>query len=142
MLFDSHAHYNDERFKDDVDEVLSAMNENNVGLILNSCSSLDEVPDIFAICEKYPFVYASVGIHPHEVSELTEADMDKLKEYAKNPKVKAIGDLTIFMIFHRVIFSKSGLQDKWTLHESLKCRLLYTTEKRIRIVWIFCVNIR
>ena len=44
MLFDSHAHYNDERFKDDVDEVLSAMNENNVGLILNSCSSLDEVP--------------------------------------------------------------------------------------------------
>ena len=54
MLFDSHAHYNDERFKDDVDEVLSAMNENNVGLILNSCSSLDEVPDIFAICEKYP----------------------------------------------------------------------------------------
>ena len=93
MLFDSHAHYNDERFKDDVDEVLSAMNENNVGLILNSCSSLDEVPDIFAICEKYPFVYASVGIHPHEVSELTEADMDKLKEYAKNPKVKAIGEI-------------------------------------------------
>ncbi len=93
MLFDSHAHYNDERFKDDVDEVLSAMNENNVGLILNSCSSLDEVPDIFAICEKYPFVYASVGIHPHEVSELTEADMDKLKEYAKNPKVKAIGEM-------------------------------------------------
>ena len=34
------------------------------------------------------------------------------------------------------------LQDKWTLHENLKCRLLYTTEKRIRIVWIFCVNIR
>ena len=55
MLFDSHAHYNDERFKDDVDEVLSAMNENNVGLILNSCSSLDEVPDIFAICEKYHY---------------------------------------------------------------------------------------
>ena len=62
MLFDSHAHYNDERFKDDVDEVLSAMNENNVGLILNSCSSLDEVPDIFAICEKYPFVYAPVRL--------------------------------------------------------------------------------
>ena len=43
MLFDSHAHYNDDRFKDDVDEVLSAMNENNVGLILNSCSSLDRI---------------------------------------------------------------------------------------------------
>ena len=144
MLFDSHAHYNDERFKDDVDEVLSAMNENNVGLILNSCSSLDEVPDIFAICEKYPFVYASVGIHPHEVSELTEADMDKLKEYAKNPKVKAIGEIGLdyFYDFSPRDIQQSGLQDKWTLHESLKCRLLYTTEKRIRIVWIFCVNIR
>lgn len=52
MLFDSHAHYNDERFKDDVDEVLSAMNENNVGLILNSCSSLDEVRIYLQICEK------------------------------------------------------------------------------------------
>ena len=88
MLFDSHAHYNDERFKDDVDELLSAMNENNVGLILNSCSSLDDVPDIFAICEKYPFVYASVGIHPHEVSELTEADMDKLRNMQKIRKLK------------------------------------------------------
>jgi len=110
MLFDSHAHYNDERFKDDVDEVLSAMNENNVGLILNSCSSLDEVPDIFAICEKYPFVYASVGIHPHEVSELTEADMDKLKEYAKNPKVKAIGEIGLDYFYD---FSPRDIQQKW-----------------------------
>ena len=109
MLFDSHAHYNDERFKDDVDEVLSAMNENNVGLILNSCSSLDEVPDIFAICEKYPFVYASVGIHPHEVSELTEADMDKLKEYAKNPKVKAIGEIGLDYFYD---FSPRDIQQK------------------------------
>ena len=56
---------------------------------------------------------------------LPKADMDKLKEYAKNPKVKAIGEIGLdyFMIFHRVIFSKSGLQDKWTLHESLKCLL-------------------
>ena len=110
MLFDSHAHYNDERFKDDVDEVLSAMNENNVGLILNSCSSLDEVSDIFAICEKYPFVYASVGIHPHEVSELTEADMDKLKEYAKNPKVKAIGEIGLDYFYD---FSPRDIQQKW-----------------------------
>lgn len=110
MLFDSHAHYNDERFKDDVDEVLSAMNENNVGLILNSCSSLDEVPDIFAICEKYPFVYASVGIHPHEVSELTKADMDKLKEYAKNPKVKAIGEIGLDYFYD---FSPRDIQQKW-----------------------------
>ena len=47
MLFDSHAHYNDERFMGDRDELLSSMPQNNVGLIMNSCSSLDEVPEIF-----------------------------------------------------------------------------------------------
>ena len=49
MLFDSHAHYNDERFDEDRFDLLSQMQENNVGLIMNSCSSLDEVPLIFDI---------------------------------------------------------------------------------------------
>lgn len=110
MLFDSHAHYNDERFNEDRDEILSQMNENNVGLILNSCSSLDEVKDIFAICEKYPFVYASIGIHPHEVEDLTEADMELLKEYAKNPCVKAIGEIGLDYYYD---FSPRDVQQKW-----------------------------
>lgn len=110
MLFDSHAHYNDERFNEDRDEILSQMNENNVGLILNSCSSLDEVKDIFAICEKHPFVYASVGIHPHEVKNLTEADMDLLKKYAKNPCVKAIGEIGLDYYYD---FSPRDMQQKW-----------------------------
>jgi TatD DNase family protein len=110
MLFDSHAHYNDEKFDSDRDELLSAMRENNVGLILNSCSSLDEVPDIFSICEKYPFVYASVGIHPHEVENLTEADMDMLKKYSENPKVKAIGEIGLDYFYD---FSPRDVQQKW-----------------------------
>ena len=110
MLFDSHAHYNDERFDGDRDEVLSSMTENNVGLIMNSCSSLDEVPLIFDICEKYPFVYASVGIHPHEVENLTENDMTKLMEYAKNPKVKAIGEIGLDYYYN---FSPRETQKKW-----------------------------
>lgn len=110
MLFDSHAHYNDERFNEDRDAVLSSMRENNVGLILNSCSSLDEVKDIFAICKKYPFVYASVGIHPHEAENLTEADMDLLKEYAENPCVKAIGEIGLDYYYD---FSPREIQQKW-----------------------------
>ena len=110
MLFDSHAHYNDERFKDDLDEVLSAMPENNVGLILNSCSELSEVPDILKICEKYPFVYASAGVHPHEVENLTEADMDTLIKYAANPKIKAIGEIGLDYYYD---FSPRDIQKKW-----------------------------
>lgn len=110
MLFDSHAHYNDEKFDDDRDELLSSMPENNVGLIMNSCSSLDEVPLIFDICKKYPFVYASVGIHPHEVESMTEDDIITLKEYAKNPKVKAIGEIGLDYYYD---FSPRDIQKKW-----------------------------
>jgi TatD DNase family protein len=110
MLFDSHAHYNDERFNEDRDEVLSSMTANNVGMIMNSCSELSEVEDILKICEKYPFVYASVGIHPHEVEKLTETDMDTLKEYAKNPKVKAIGEIGLDYYYD---FSPRDIQKKW-----------------------------
>ena len=78
MLFDTHAHYNDERFKNDCDEVLSSMQENGIGFIMNSCSSIGEIPDIIALCEKYPFIYGSVGVHPHEADTLCEADMEIL----------------------------------------------------------------
>ena len=110
MLFDSHAHYNDERFDGDRYELLAKMRENNVGLIMNSCSSLDEVKDIFAICEKFPFVYASVGIHPHEVENLREEDMKTLIEYTKHPKVKAIGEIGLDYYYD---FSPRDLQKKW-----------------------------
>ena len=110
MLFDSHAHYNDERFDEDRFELLSQMRENNVGLIMNSCSSLDEIPLIFEICEKFPFVYASAGIHPHEVENVKESDMETLKEYTKNPKVKAIGEIGLDYYYD---FSPRETQKKW-----------------------------
>lgn len=110
MLFDSHAHYNDEKFDGDRDAVLSSMAENNVGLIMNSCSSLEEIPGILEICEKYPFVYASAGIHPHEAENVSESDIGKLKEYAKNPKVKAIGEIGLDYFYD---FSPRDIQKKW-----------------------------
>lgn len=110
MLFDSHAHYNDEKFKEDADALLSSMPENNVGLILNSCSDISEIPDILKLCEKYPFMHASIGVHPHEVEHLTESDMDKLKKYSKHPKVKAIGEIGLDYFYD---FSPRETQKKW-----------------------------
>lgn len=110
MLFDSHAHYNDKKFDEDRNELLAKMPENNVGLIMNSCSSLDEVPDILDICGKFPFVYASAGVHPHEAENLTETDMETLMEYAKNPKVKAIGEIGLDYFYD---FFPRDIQKKW-----------------------------
>lgn len=93
MLFDSHAHYNDERFSQDVYDVLGSMKKNNVGYIMNACSSMEEIPYILKLSENFDFLYASVGVHPHEVHNMTEADIEKLAELSKHEKVKAIGEI-------------------------------------------------
>lgn len=93
MLFDTHAHYNDSQFKDDVHELLSSMPENNVGMILIPASKLSEMPDIISLCEKYPFVYAAAGIHPEEISEADENSIELIKKYAQHEKVKAVGEI-------------------------------------------------
>lgn len=93
MLFDTHAHYDDEKFNDDVYELLDSMPQNNVGLIVNSCSEIADIPRILEFCEKYPFMYASIGIYPHNTVDMTENDIDKLREFSKHEKVVAIGEI-------------------------------------------------
>ncbi len=93
MIFDTHAHYTDEQFDDDRDELLNAMNINNVGLIMNAASSLDEMPDIIKLTEKYPFFYAATGIHPEAVDTISDGYLDELKKYASHTKIKAIGEI-------------------------------------------------
>lgn len=110
MLFDTHAHYNDERFDADRDDILSSMPENNVGYILNSCSSLSEVKDIIKIIEKYPFIYGSAGVHPHEVKGMKNEDLDILKKYAAHEKIKAIGEIGLDYYYD---FSPRSEQKKW-----------------------------
>ena len=110
MLFDTHAHYNDERFREDLDEVLSSMRANNVGYILNSCSDISEIEDILDITKRYDFIYASVGVHPHEAARMKEEDLNLLAEYAKNEKVKAIGEIGLDYYYD---FSPREVQKHW-----------------------------
>ncbi len=93
MIFDSHAHYNDERFDEDRFDLLRKMPDENVGLIMNSCSEISEIPDILELCEKFDFIYGSVGVHPHCVTDMTEADIDTLSRYSEHEKIKAIGEI-------------------------------------------------
>lgn len=93
MIFDTHAHYTDEQYNPDRDALLRSMNENNVGLIMNACASLDEMPDILKMIEKYPFIYGAVGTHPEFAEHLDNNYIDKTREYAKHGKIKAIGEI-------------------------------------------------
>lgn len=93
MIFDTHAHYNDSAFDEDRDEILSSMPDGNVGLIMNACSSLEEIPDIIALCERYPFMYGAVGIHPEAVETVSDGYLEELEKHSRHSKIKAIGEI-------------------------------------------------
>lgn len=93
MLFDSHAHLDDERFEEDRIDVIEAMPKAGVGLIMNVGADMPSSRRSVVLAKKYPFIYAAVGVHPHEVEEMTDADLQDLKELAREEKVRAIGEI-------------------------------------------------
>lgn len=93
MLFDTHAHFDDERFDDDRDEVIRKAHESGVSYILNASSDMDSSRKSMALADKYDFIYAAVGVHPHSAGEMKEDDLETLAGYASHPKVVAIGEI-------------------------------------------------
>ncbi len=93
MIFDTHAHYNDSQFDSDRDELLASMPENGVGLIMNACSNTGEINNIIALCEKYPFMYGAVGVHPEDAVAAEPDYLDTLRRFSFHPKIRAIGEI-------------------------------------------------
>lgn len=110
MLFDSHAHYNDSKFNEDRYQILDMMQENNVGYIMNISDSMQSIDKVLEIAEKYPFIYASVGVHPEAARDLTENDISILKKYTEHKKVKAIGEIGLDYYYDDV---EKSVQKKW-----------------------------
>ena len=93
MLFDTHAHYDDERFDGDREALLAGMPEKNVGLIANPGCDISSSRTAVALAESFDFVYAAVGIHPENCGDFEPAMIDRLRQMAKNPRVVAIGEI-------------------------------------------------
>ena len=85
MLFDTHAHYDDERFDEDRDALLASMPENNVGLILNPGCDVETSRKAVSYANRYPFVYAAVGLHPENIGR-TGGDPQTGKKRAACPR--------------------------------------------------------
>ena len=93
MLFDTHAHYDDDWFDEDRDALLSSMPERGVGLIVNPGITVETSRQAIAMAEQYPHMYAAVGIHPENCHDFVPAHIDELRELARHPKVVAIGEI-------------------------------------------------
>ena len=115
MIFDTHAHYDDKQFDDDREELLESMKEQNVGTIINVGASFAGCLRSVELAEKYPFVYAAVGVHPDEVGELDEDKIEWMRQTAKNcEKVVAIGE--IGLDYHWDVEPRE-VQQKWFVRQ-------------------------
>lgn len=92
MIFDSHAHYDDEAFDADREELLAQCQAQGIEYIVNVSASLASVKTTLELSRKHPFIYAAVGVHPDEVGELTEENFAWLKEQCQDPKTVAVGE--------------------------------------------------
>lgn len=93
MIFESHAHYDDEAFDEDRDVLLSSMEEHGVERIINVCAEVQNWDRTLALMEKYPFVYGAVGVHPDDVGALSEEAILRMHELCKLKKMVAVGEI-------------------------------------------------
>ena len=93
MIFDTHAHYDDEAFDKDRDMLLASMAENGVKYIVNVGASPEGTRAAAALSEKYGMIYSAAGIHPDHTVDLDDTLMAELRDLAKKPKTVAIGEI-------------------------------------------------
>lgn len=93
-MIDIHAHYDDEAFDTDRDELLASLfNEKGVKAIINAGCNLESSVFSVNLAEKYDGMYAAVGFHPQEVDKFKDSDLNVIKELLSHPKVVAIGEI-------------------------------------------------
>ncbi|RHT55134.1 TatD family deoxyribonuclease [Clostridium sp. AM29-11AC] len=114
MIFDTHAHYDDEAFDEDRDRVLMGLKEAGVGTVLNVGASMASSESTLALTEQYPFVYGSAGVHPSETAELDEEKFQRLCEILKNPKILAVGEIGLDYYWEE---PEHEIQKKWFLRQ-------------------------
>ena len=92
-IFDTHAHYDSHAFQADRDEVLTALPDAGVELVVNAGCDLPSSQYGIRLAERYPHVYAAAGIHPSDCGGCTDAEIRAVRELCKHPKVVAVGEI-------------------------------------------------
>ncbi len=109
-LFDSHAHLFDERFNDDRDAVTAALPEQGLLYVMEVGCDVRDDKKMLAFVERYPFLYAALGMHPHTAADMTDALYEELRNDLKHPRVRALGEIGLDYHYD---FSPRDVQKNW-----------------------------
>lgn len=115
MLFDTHAHLDDEKFNEDREEVIKKIQESGVTYVVNPGADLQSSIDSVKIANDHDFIYAAVGFHPHDCKEMTDETIEALRKLAlENEKVVAIGEIGLDYYWDN---SPRDIQRKWFIEQ-------------------------
>lgn len=114
MIFDTHAHYDDEQFNKDREELLSSMYDGGVGAIVNVSSDVASWEAIRLLVKKYPFMYGAAGVHPDSTGELNEENFERLRRILQEEKFVAVGEIGLDYYWDN---ESHDLQKKWFIRQ-------------------------
>ena len=121
MIFETHAHYDDEAFEADQEEILNSMQECGIGRIVNACASIESLKDTELLMEKYPFVYGAFGIHPDDADKMTQETLDEIRRQWLSERLGLI--ITGTRKKQSMSFRRKCFVCRWRLQGKKKCRL-------------------
>ena len=116
MIFESHAHYDDEAFNEDRDSLLSSMKDNGVEYIVNVSADFESIDPIYELSQKYDFVYGTVGVHPGATKNMTQERFEHLKKAALRDKIVAIGEIGLDYYWEKEE-SQKATQKEWFIKQ-------------------------
>lgn len=114
MIIDTHAHYDDKAFDEDREALLSSIQEQGISRIINVGSSLAACKRTLELMKEYDFIFGALGIHPCDSEELTERDMEWLKQQSYHEKCVAVGEIGLDYYWDE---PGRELQKKWFVRQ-------------------------
>ncbi len=92
-IFDTHSHYDDEKFNPDREELLNSLQGQGVSYIVSCGCDIAATQFNFNLSQKYDYIYFAAGFHPENLEGAVLSDLDKIKKFAQNEKCVAIGEI-------------------------------------------------
>ena len=92
-IFDTHAHYDDDAFNDDREQLLAALPGQGIARVVDVGASLASCRKVLELMEQYDYIYGAIGVHPSETAELDEESYSWLKEQCRKKKCLAVGEI-------------------------------------------------
>ena len=93
MYFDTHAHYDSGAFNADREEILAALPEAGVALVVNPGCEVRSSEAAIGLAERFSHVWAAVGIHPEDMNDMSDRDLDKIEALTRHPRCVAVGEI-------------------------------------------------